>query len=349
MTSTTLAILARVHSKPCIRQQQAPLRGLRQARESGKCHRPLRQHKVKTSICRSFHVLSKNWRCWTTQNIESLVSMLAQKVPKKQSGAAHPVSINRFNCFISSVDELPTGYQNQGRFQRCTDRFVRYPYPKNVFSNYKQNYRDMYKQTDIKNHKDAFNMEKESKIINPHKMDLSTTNKNVYKGRHGSAAVPKAPIVSETPKPIQQSSSYAQCFVDWNNGRDDVFHEKHPQYPYYSLPFQGSSTYAKSFSKAQIEELRRQKKLLQSSGKESQPLQLGSYQPQQFGFTTTNSNTFKDFRFVHAHTPERVKKCAPIVHPVQTKSLPGHFSTMNQNNFKGQKLANSVVDRIPYP
>lgn len=46
-------------------------------------------------------------------------------------------------------------------------------------------------------------MEKESKIINPHKMDLSTTNKNAFKGRQGSAAVPKTEIVSEAPKPIQ--------------------------------------------------------------------------------------------------------------------------------------------------
>lgn len=80
---------------------------------------------------------------------------------------------------------------------------MRYPYPKNVFSNYKQNYRDTYKDTDIKNHKDAFNMEKESKIINPHKMDLSTTNKVAFKGKQGSAAVPKTEIVSEAPKPIQ--------------------------------------------------------------------------------------------------------------------------------------------------
>ena len=45
-------------------------------------------------------------------------------------------------------------------------------------------------------------MGKESKIINPHRMDLSTTNKVAYAGKQGSAAVPKHEIVSEVPKPI---------------------------------------------------------------------------------------------------------------------------------------------------
>ena len=111
---------------------------------------------------------------------------------------------------------------------RCTDRFVRYPYPKNVFSNYKQNYRDRITHTEIKNHKDAFNLEKEAKIINPHKMDLQTTNKNTYRGTKGKAAEPKHEIVNEAPKPIQHSSSYKSSFVNWNNGKDDVFHEQHP-------------------------------------------------------------------------------------------------------------------------
>lgn len=62
----------------------------------------------------------------------------------------------------------------------------------------------------------------------------------------------------------------------------------------------------------------------------SNNLKLSGYIPTNFEFATTNSKAFKDFRFVDAHSPERVKKCAPIVHPVQTKSLPGHFKTVNQ-------------------
>jgi hypothetical protein len=36
------------------------------------------------------------------------------------------------------------------------------------------------KRTQTVDHKNAFNLEKESKIINPHKMDLSTTMKEFY-------------------------------------------------------------------------------------------------------------------------------------------------------------------------
>ena len=56
---------------------------------------------------------------------------------------------------------------------------------------------------------------------------------------------------------------------------------------------------------------------------------LSGYIPSNFDFTTTNSKAFKDFRFVDAHSPERVKKHVPKAHPVQTKSLPGHFKTIN--------------------
>ena len=100
----------------------------------------------------------------------------------------------------------------------------------------------------IKNHKEAFNLEKESKIINPHKMDCTTTNKATFRGKKGSAALPKHEVIDSAPKPIQQSSSYKASFVDWKNGREDVFHEKSPQYPYYSLPFNGASTYANTFT-----------------------------------------------------------------------------------------------------
>ena len=75
------------------------------------------------------------------------------------------------------------------------------------------------------------------------------------------------------------SSSYKASFVNWKNGSEDVFHEKHPQFPYYSLPFNGNSTYAQTFSDKQIEELRRQKKVLEAKGHKSEALKLGSYIP----------------------------------------------------------------------
>ena len=103
-------------------------------------------------------------------------------------------------------------------------------------------------QTEVKSHKNAFNLEKETKIINPHRMDLSTTNKTKFKGDKGERAQPRVTEVIDTKRPIQQTSSYHASFPDWDNGKNDIFHEKHPQYPYYSLPFNGGSTYKNNFT-----------------------------------------------------------------------------------------------------
>jgi len=47
--------------------------------------------------------------------------------------------------------KLPTGYDGV-RDTRCTDRFVRYPYPK-LFTNYKQNFPNKAKEVHVKSHK----------------------------------------------------------------------------------------------------------------------------------------------------------------------------------------------------
>lgn len=61
---------------------------------------------------------------------------------------------------------------------RCPNRFVRYPYPKGTISRYKIDYS---KKNSYSKPSD-FNLEKESKIINPHKMDLRTTMQELFKG-----------------------------------------------------------------------------------------------------------------------------------------------------------------------
>ena len=93
-------------------------------------------------------------------------------------------------------------------------------------------------------------------------MDLVTTNKTRFKGEKGERAQPKKREVVEAPKPIQQTSSYHASFPNWDNGKNDIFHEKHPQYPYYSLPFNGGSTYKQNFTERQARELKRMQELL---------------------------------------------------------------------------------------
>ena len=98
-------------------------------------------------------------------------------------------------------------------------------------------------------------------------MDLATTNKSKYKGEKGERAKPRTTEIIEPPKPIQQTSSYNASFPNWDNGKNDIFHEKHPQYPYYSLPFNGGSTYKNNFTERQQKELRRMQEMIDNSSK----------------------------------------------------------------------------------
>jgi len=77
------------------------------------------------------------------------------------------------------VNNTIGGYPG-GRKTRCTDKFVRYPYPKSLVSGYQKDFKDKLKNTIILKKGEAFNLEKEAKIINPHKMDLGTTTKSTY-------------------------------------------------------------------------------------------------------------------------------------------------------------------------
>ena len=76
---------------------------------------------------------------------------------------------------------MTVGYEG-ARKTRVTDRFVRYPYPKTLGSGYQRDFKDRYKHAVVLKNGEAFNLEKEAKIINPHKMASSTTAKDAFKG-----------------------------------------------------------------------------------------------------------------------------------------------------------------------
>ena len=107
------------------------------------------------------------------------------------------------------------------------------------------------KKTIVVKSSEAFNLEKEAKIINPHRMDLGTTSSTAYKN---FKVIPKKKTLKrheDEGKPILAQSSYMKSFPNWRNGEGDIFHEKQPQYPFYSLPFKGNSNYAQSFTEEQ--------------------------------------------------------------------------------------------------
>lgn len=72
--------------------------------------------------------------------------------------------------------DVIASYRQHGK-RKITDRFVKYPYPKQMGTTYTKEIKKV--QTPRKRD-EAFNLEKEHKIINPHKMELRTTAKVDY-------------------------------------------------------------------------------------------------------------------------------------------------------------------------
>lgn len=70
----------------------------------------------------------------------------------------------------------------------------------------------------VKSHKQAFNLEKETKIINPHKMETRTTAKDEFKGRQGEKEKAKTVVPMPENKPSVKISSYQANFPNWKNG-----------------------------------------------------------------------------------------------------------------------------------
>ena len=69
-------------------------------------------------------------------------------------------------------------------------------------------------------------------------------------------------------KPIQVTSCYGAAFPNWHNGKNDVFHEKHPQYPVYQVPFRAQSSYQQSYTGDKIKQLvSQQKRVEKDSGR----------------------------------------------------------------------------------
>jgi hypothetical protein len=118
-------------------------------------------------------------------------------------------------------------------------------------------------------------------------------------------------------KPIFGMSSYSKNFPNWRNGKGDIFHEKHPQYPFYSLPFKGNSQYKQSFTEEQMLKLREHQNLIRKIGNSSNNIGLAQYQPLPFESKTTNQKTYKGFKLTGKPEVQTQK-----VDPVLSRSIP---------------------------
>ena len=129
-------------------------------------------------------------------------------------------------------------------------------------SGYQKDFADKLKKTVVLKNGESFNLEKEAKIINPHKMDMGTTSGSTYKN---FKVIPKKKQLrrfEDEGKPIVAQSTYMKNFPNWKNGGGDIYHEKHPQYPFYSLPFKGDSSYAMNHNEEQQRKLREHNQML---------------------------------------------------------------------------------------
>ena len=126
---------------------------------------------------------------------------------------------------------------------RCSDKFIKLPYPKTLYTEYMKDFGEKLKQTNVISKDDAFNLEKESKIINPHRMEMQTTHSNTFQNFKIIPTKKDRPMYIDDCKPSVSSSSYQKNFPNWMNGKNDIFHEKAPVFPFYSLPFRGASFY----------------------------------------------------------------------------------------------------------
>ena len=131
--------------------------------------------------------------------------------------------------------------------RKMVDRVIRYKYPSKIGTNYQKEHAhfNSAKAAGKEVKGSNFNVEKEHKIINPHNVEKLTINRIDYQPFTIQPREPKKLKAPSPQKTAPMKSSYQNEFQNW--GPNEVIHEKDPKYPYYSLPFRGTSQYAQTF------------------------------------------------------------------------------------------------------
>lgn len=111
-------------------------------------------------------------------NVRHETSKLRQEMAKNPSAA----ELQQRSKVEKQSSAYLTKFTPQRGQKRIVDHFVRYPYPTNIITNYKKEYREKGGKVAAGHYtkEEAFNLEKEHKIINPHGMEKSTTAKSGY-------------------------------------------------------------------------------------------------------------------------------------------------------------------------
>ena len=90
-----------------------------------------------------------------------------------------------------------------GRNRIIDKTAVVYPYPRQIGSTYKKDY-----ESKLGGRGEVFNLEREHKIINPHKMELRTTSKSDYQPYKLEPKKKKVARPQSAKVPFQKTSSY---------------------------------------------------------------------------------------------------------------------------------------------
>ena len=91
-----------------------------------------------------------------------------------------------------------------GRNRIIDKTAVVYPYPRQIASTYKKDF-----ESKLGGRGEVFNLEREHKIINPHKMELRTTSKSDYQPYQLEPKKKKVARPQSAKVPFQKTSSYA--------------------------------------------------------------------------------------------------------------------------------------------
>ena len=130
------------------------------------------------------------------------------------------------------------------------------------------------------------------------------------------------------------TSDYRDKFPDWKNGKKDIFHEKHPQYPVYQLAFRGNTTNMEEYTKGKMDKIR---SLVETIHNEKTKLGVKPYTTSDFGFVTTNNAMFQDFKF-----KDKVEKTRMIKATIQRKKE--KLEMKRNNTFKDSVSVGVEID-----
>lgn len=173
---------------------------------------------------------------------------------KMTAGTAFNSSLGREDA--KNLVEYNQHFMGRPGRRKMVDKFVRYHYPTCVHTTYHQQHQahNSSKAVGRKNTGEAFNVEKEHKIINPHHVEGNTQSMITYKPFDVQPKEKRQPDVPKDMPPYPWRTTNQQNLVDW--GPNEIIHERSPQYPYYALPFKGDSQNARTYQTHSAEKIK---------------------------------------------------------------------------------------------